>query len=976
MAFYGNNEQEDDFEDSDYENVTRSELTRSMSIVRLKIPNTNCKMEVIPTWLDNVCYTPDRDIKVENDNSTEYHIRTYAITAKSSVVPGTQDINHGKISFYYRVSGERVKVYAVLQSGRSNAWVKLQGLRDIQFPKQFAMFFLDPNSITKTSGFYLTGSNSGRFTNSYQKTDSFDSENIMHNYGVIETLSAQITDNEDGKILKEFLLQNNFAVKMLMGQINVMMDLKATDVKSLCNFLNFVDDKLSTFKVENISQKWKFLTYIHKIDGLLKSKLEKDLLEKMNAVYKDRKTTTDAFEMESFLVHQHQHEFDRCKQVTLWNGKKQLSWSSDSGDLHHLGETIRVKDVFNALYKNKPLESVNDIKLSFYNLVTDEEEKIHFHNFLVTQATISSTNEEVKSYFHYGTHWFMVKLDTLMQTTKRFVNVVRSCIMKKEEGGSYPEILPWCTGESKQNFSLKQLVTFVKCKEGSSEEGTSESDLDQLEKILTKRRSLFTKHGIMGDWENNCAVETVSFEDDKHNVDLLAMNMLVLQKTELGKCIAPKGKPSYKVIGELQNIFSKSKTLKEMESNYMKKAKVPTKKDWSIVEKELLKKKQCLEKLDNGNFRVHSPYITKDMIEEIKSKKLPVCPVRLVQFLRMYIPKDEGEYNELYHLSNCKCQKSSWKYVVGDRILDKNNQWIELFDVMALSTKRKEAYFFHVKNGFGAEQSRAVCSQVRVCGNEIWESITANFINNSFKKYFSVATKVEEENDLHKSLTKKEIKSISKDGEQFSSFMCDDEMKFFICLSPLFQKPEYLKSAVTCNFDFKFKDSHFSEIAGGLNKLIGAGVIHQKTKVVTSTFFATKNKFYELLRKQSCKNKEADDMHKTIKNLTGMSGIMDGSSFVAKVSLIDVHRIFSDFFVANGQTKVHLKIWEINGIPEHNVSTDNTKENYPKKQTTISTFMKKSESRKRKRNKSTIACGQSSKKHLSSVELSSSNDEL
>lgn len=89
--------------------------------------------------------------------------------------------------------------------------------------------------------------------------------------------------------------------------------------------------------------------------------------------------------------------------------------------------------------------------------------------------------------------------------------------------------------------------------------------------------------------------------------------------------------------------------------------------------------------------------MTKSLLSELK--KLNICPIKLLQFLRMYFFQlQEGEYNELYNLSNCKCQyKNSWKYIVADRIISNENKKVELFDVMALNKEDQEAYLIHAK---------------------------------------------------------------------------------------------------------------------------------------------------------------------------------------------------------------------------------------------------------------------------------------
>ena len=117
------------------------------------------------------------------------------------------------------------------------------------------------------------------------------------------------------------------------------------------------------------------------------------------------------------------------------------------------------------------------------------------------------------------------------------------------------------------------------------------------------------------------------------------------------------------------------------------------------LQKDLEKKEPCIvcDEETTDYYKVKCSYVTKSLLSELK--KLNICPIKLLQFLRMYFFQlQEGEYNELYNLSNCKCQyKNSWKYIVADRIISNENKKVELFDVMALNKEDQEAYLIHAK---------------------------------------------------------------------------------------------------------------------------------------------------------------------------------------------------------------------------------------------------------------------------------------
>ena len=63
---------------------------------------------------------------------------------------------------------------------------------------------------------------------------------------------------------------------------------------------------------------------------------------------------------------------------------------------------------------------------------------------------------------------------------------------------------------------------------------------------------------------------------------------------------------------------------------------------------------------------VKNPILTKGIIEKLHENKVIdfICINRLLQFLRSKTEMDdEGDYNELMHLSNCDCHSNQFKYL-------------------------------------------------------------------------------------------------------------------------------------------------------------------------------------------------------------------------------------------------------------------------------------------------------------------------
>ena len=135
---------------------------------------------------------------------------------------------------------------------------------------------------------------------------------------------------------------------------------------------------------------------------------------------------------------------------------------------------------------------------------------------------------------------------------------------------------------------------------------------------------------------------------------------------------------------------------------------------------------------------VRNPYLTQEMEEELKRKHGHICLQKLIQYLRMHLPMDEGPYNELYHLNNCACHSHGWTFLVGDRVMAGTVN-VELFDVMCYNEEKQMCYLLHVKKGSDADSSRAACSQVNVCKEEIVRAVTVDTDFDIFDQFFQRA---------------------------------------------------------------------------------------------------------------------------------------------------------------------------------------------------------------------------------------------
>ena len=184
---------------------------------------------------------------------------------------------------------------------------------------------------------------------------------------------------------------------------------------------------------------------------------------------------------------------------------------------------------------------------------------------------------------------------------------------------------------------------------------------------------------------------------------------------------------------------------------------------------------------DKGKLEVENPYLTKQQVKQLKSiPDTTVCIPKLIQFLRMHLPMDEGQYNELYLFSNWPCHSDGWVFLVLDRVLIAGK--IEICDVLAFNEEENRCVLLHVKEGIDAEHARAVCSQVRVSCEEIVRTLTSDSESGAFKKLFKEAFNPPE-HSLYREALKSTIKDkmMVKDQHDFVRKIRDS--KFDICVS-------------------------------------------------------------------------------------------------------------------------------------------------------------------------------------------------
>ena len=95
------------------------------------------------------------------------------------------------------------------------------------------------------------------------------------------------------------------------------------------------------------------------------------------------------------------------------------------------------------------------------------------------------------------------------------------------------------------------------------------------------------------------------------------------------------------------------------------------------------------------------------------------------------------------------------------------------------------------KKGFDAFASRELSSQVSICGDQIWKSLSINSKTNMLKMFYKEAVTVRSDGNIHKVLTKQEVEDIGDTETKFMDVMKSNKM---ICFSPCTSKTRNFRS--------------------------------------------------------------------------------------------------------------------------------------------------------------------------------------
>ena len=210
------------------------------------------------------------------------------------------------------------------------------------------------------------------------------------------------------------------------------------------------------------------------------------------------------------------------------------------------------------------------------------------------------------------------------------------------------------------------------------------------------------------------------------------------------------------------------------------------------------------------------------------------------------------------------------------------------------------------KKGFDAFASRELSSQVSICGDQIWKGLSINSKTNMLKMFYKEAVTVRSDGNIHKVLTKQEVEDIGDTETKFMDVMKSNKM---ICFSPCTSKTRKFSFLLKANLDYDFHESDFKD-KDMIQKLQELGILNERK--ITGDIFKSQEKL----------KKEHDFLKLVLNKLINKIGgadvrnfLSDSSSFVAKVTIIDLYQKFSTFKF-NGKQQLNLKILEIPSFEE------------------------------------------------------------
>ena len=515
-------------------------------------------------------------------------------------------------------------------------------------------------------------------------------------------------------------------VAIQKGQISFFTDEikenSAENLKNHSDFFKFIEEIYQGSVDADTCNKWMFVDYIRQETDrqTLKNLVAKQLEKIMGWIYGEAVATTpssssnadtDYFEQElskirdNSLMHIYQDMYDEGTGIKLFYKKRLVhDFRSNKGRSITIGCIIdTIKTFFKKEGESEKPRTTDDIKeifVEFFNFNTYTEERQPLFKMICDQISLNQeSNGEVKPFFQQNGFWYSVSYDTIRETHVKLLDVMKKIEKtdQLDEQGSI-ELLEWNTRASKTEvaqFSMNELIQHCAMKNEINDEIMCNL-ADKLADILTTDGNrLFSDEPE----ESDFLVTSSTIPNGSQSLDI---NVSIMPETKLfdrfpASFKTEKGK---KIKQSVINILKSGGPVQQRLTAIMTESKC-TPDDIEIFFDKFKEPFKILRRVSNRKdekvrFVVDNPYLTKFHCKKIESigngdQQTRICPGRLIQFLRMktYL-KEESDYNELYHLSNCPCHSNGWLYVVGDRILNAENDSVELFDVLCYQEKERD----------------------------------------------------------------------------------------------------------------------------------------------------------------------------------------------------------------------------------------------------------------------------------------------
>ena len=393
--------------------------------------------------------------------------------------------------------------------------------------------------------------------------------------------------------------------------------------------------------------------------------------------------------------------FQSCDNVKLMNNGQIVPWRRSNGtELQTFnGAEIKVQDLVRSIKHFKgPERNINNFHLKWYDGNEERKDPIS-DSFDATMVDTFDCDNKDGNMMKIGKSFFKVHPENIPELQEQFKETLKSCMFEIKDH-PFPATIWNTTKEDGIGFTMDEFV--LECTTDGKTTGSDQAIHDLLVKpyhiIDQNNLNLLDRR-----FKLNCSIKI------RGNL----LSKITLKKNAIGKLLLEQDNITDE---DLEN----AKFVKSLKND-----------QYHLCQSSLT----SIPPL----YFVKFPFLTKEIAEQLE--QLNFCIPKTIQFLRSRMKLHECDYNELYHMSNDKCEiegcrhcqsNENYLFIVGDRITPTKTKHykIELFDVLIYNEKRNESWFLHVKDGIGTASIRECSSQVRVCHNKVKIIVKSNVLLN------------------------------------------------------------------------------------------------------------------------------------------------------------------------------------------------------------------------------------------------------